>query len=312
MASRAELELRANAVGLDPSTWYNDSKLEQQILYLEKNVTAVAGSLAEGTLTLSGALTDGDQVKIGDITYTFVTALSETKASSTLTVSGNFSEGETVSIEGVTYTFRATPANPYDVDLGASAAISLDNLKAAINDSGTEGTTYGTGTNAHPLVTAEANADTTQEVTAKDFGTYANEFQTATTGANAAWDGTSFADGTAGVDAVPFEVVLTGTAATELDNFKAAVNDSGTEGTTYSTGTYAHPQVTATTNTNTTQLVVARDFTVTNAGIATTDPVDDGSVASWGAATLASGTADQNATAEAKRAQVSGDKNMNV
>lgn len=310
MASRAELELRANAVGLDPSTWYNDSKLEQQVLYLEKNVTAVAGTLATGTVTLSGAMTDGDQVTVGDITYTFVTALSETKASSTLTVSDQFAEGERVSIEGVTYTFRATPAVAYDVDIGASAAASLDNLKAAINDSGTEGTTYGTGTVAHPLVTATDNADTTQEVAAKRFGTYANSYLTATTGANAAWDGTSFADGTPGVEPVLFEVVLTGTAATELDNFKAAVNDSGTEGTTYSTGTYAHPQVTATTNTDTTQVVQARDFTVTNAGIATTDPTDDGSVISWGAATLASGTADQNATTKAY--QVSGAKNLNV
>lgn len=305
MASRAELELRANAVGLDPSTWYNDSKLEQQILYLEKNVTAVAGSLAEGTITFSGNATDADTATIGDVTYTFVDNLSEAKATQTLTVTGNFAEGERVQVDGVTYTFRASPVNPYDVDLGVDAATSLDNLKSAINDSGTEGTTYGNETEAHPTVTAEGNTDTTQVVQAKSFGTYGNRLLVSTTGENASWGDTSLAGG---VDAVPYEVHIGAAAANTLDNFKAAVNGTGgTEGTDWSTGTPAHPQVTATTNTDTTQLVVARDFTVTNAGVATTET---GSAMSWGAATLENGTADQNTTAN--EYQVSGAKNLNV
>lgn len=312
MASRAELELRANAVGLDPSTFANDSKLEQKVLYLEKNVTAVAGTLATGTLTLSGALTADDQVKIGDVTYTFVSALSEAKASAVFTLTDVLTEGETITIEGVTYTMRATPTRPYDVDIGANAAASLDNLKAAINDSGTEGTTYGTGTAAHPHVTATTNTDTEQTVEAKRFGTYANGYITAETCADASWGGNL----AGGVDPVPHEVLLTGVAATELDNLKQAINAGDTEnglegeGTNWSTGTRAHPQVTATTNGATTQVVQARDYTVTNAGVATTDPVDDGSVASWGSTTLASGTADQNATTNAY--QVSGDKNVSV
>ena len=44
MPSRAELNLRARVVNLDPTTIPNDSKLEQKVLYLEK--TAVASGTA--------------------------------------------------------------------------------------------------------------------------------------------------------------------------------------------------------------------------------------------------------------------------
>lgn len=305
---RNELVNWANVMGFDASTIPNDSKLEAHLQYLQNNASTMAGTLATGTLTSTGtAATDGDQVKIGDITYTFVTALSEAKATAVFTLTDVLTEGETITIEGITYTMRATPTAPYDVDIGASAAISLDNLKAAINDSGTEGTTYGTGTEAHPLVTATTNTNTEQTVEAKKFGTYANGYLTSETCADASWGGNL----AGGVDPVPFEVVLTATAATELDNLKAAINDSGTEGTTYSTGTYAHPQVTATTNTDTTQVVAARDMAV-GEDISTTDPTDDGSVLSWGATTLASGVADQNAVDATSVAQTGLGQNANV
>lgn len=321
MPSRNELNARARVLGIDPSTYANDSKLEQKLLWAEKNATAFTGTLATGTLTSDAtAQADGDKVLIGDITYTFKTALSETKASSTLTSDAtNVDEADRVTIDGVTYTFRATPTNPYDVDIGASAAASLDNLKAAINDSGTEGTTYGTGTAAHPTVTAEANTDTTQEVTARNFGTYANNFVTTETSAHLAWDGTSLggSGAVAGVNAVPYQVLLGANAAAMLDNLKVAINKGATEGTNYSTGTEAHPQVTATTNTDTTQVVEAIDYSVTNASVATTDPTDTGSHMSWGAATLASGVADVNAVPSANasgvkdtNAGIAGDKNV--
>lgn len=40
MPSRAELELRASAVNVSPAAYPNDSKLEQKVLYAEKNLTA--------------------------------------------------------------------------------------------------------------------------------------------------------------------------------------------------------------------------------------------------------------------------------
>lgn len=314
MPSRAELVNRANVMGLDPSAYPNDSKLEQKVIWLETNASTMAGTLATGTLTASGTFSNGETITIGTaaqggVTYTMRTALSETKASSTLTSdTTNVSEGDRVSIEGVTYTFRATPVHPYDVDIGASAAASLDNLKAAVNDSGTEGTTYGTGTEAHPLVTAEANTDTTQEFTAKRFGTYANNFLTSTTSAHLTWDDTTLggSSATAGVDPVPNEVLIGASAAASLDNLKSAINDTGTEGTHYSTGTAAHPLVTAEANTDTTQVVQAINMAV-GEDVATTETCAN---AAWGASTLASGVADQNAVDAVAAAQVSGGKNV--
>lgn len=311
---RNELVNLANSLGFDPTDIANDSKLEAHLKYLQTNQSTMAGTLATGTLTAGGDLTTGDQVKVGDITYTFVTALSEAKASNTLTSDAtNVDDGDTVTIDGIRYTFRATPVHPYDVDIGGTAAASLDNLKSAINDSGTEGTTYGTGTAAHPTVTAEANADTTQEVTAKRFGTYANGYITLESSAHLSWDAATLggSGATAGVDPVQFEVLLGANAAASLDNFKKAVNDSGTEGTHYSTGTYAHPQVTAGDNTDTTQDVTARDMAV-GEDISTTDPTDDGTVLSWGATTLASGVADQNAVDATSVAQTGSGQNANV
>lgn len=312
MPSRAELVLRADVLGLDPDTYPNDSKLEQKVLWLEKNASTMAGTLATGTLTQGGAATADDQVEIGGVVYTYVTALTEAKATSTFTVSGNAEEGETVRIDGILYTFRATPVHAYDIDIGGTAAASLDNLKSAINDSGTEGTTYGTGTEAHPTVTAEANADTTQEVTAKNFGAYGNSILVTTTVADGAWDAGTLEGG---ADPVANEIVLTGVAATELDSLKQAINNGDTEGagegegTAYSTGTRPHPTVTATTNGASTQVVQARYMAV-GEDISTTDPVDAGTDLAWGATTLASGVADQNAVDVSAKAAVSGDKNV--
>jgi hypothetical protein len=298
MPSRQELVVRGNAVGLVASNYPNDSKFEQKILYLEKRATTFAGTLGSQTITTSGVFSDAETITVGGKIYTMKTTLSEVKASSTLTSDATApSDGDTVTIDGITYVFRTALTNtsgaPYEVLIGGSAAVALDNLKAAINDSGTEGTHYGLGTDAHPTVTAEANANTTQEVTAKRFGTYANGFITVESSSHLAWDDTTLggASATPGVNAVENEVLIGASAAASLDNLKSAINDTGTEGTHYSTGTAAHPEVTATTNTDSTQLVEA----------------------SWGSTTLASGVAKVtalNATTASGSAGLSGDKNV--
>lgn len=60
----------------------------------------------------------------------------------TWTPADNPSESDTVTINGVVFTFNATPSGAGSVDIGGSTAASIDNLVAAINDSGTAGTTY--------------------------------------------------------------------------------------------------------------------------------------------------------------------------
>lgn len=326
MPSRNELVIRANAVGIDPTTIPNDSKLEQKILFLEKNATTFSGTLATQTLTSDATNpSNGETVTIGNRTYTFRTALTGVKATQTLTSDATApSDGDTVTIFGKTYTYKTTLSNPVqqnEVLIGASAAIALDNLKLAINGGSTAyptaadasgmGSTWSTGTVRHDYVTATTNTNTTQVVEARNFGTEANSYDVAETSSHLSWGATTLSGGTANV---VDEILIGADAATTLDYLKDAINNTavvGTEGTHYSYGTKAHTQVTATTNTNTTQVVQAIDYSYTNASIATTETSTH---LSWGAATLASGVAKvvaANTTTTSGSAGISGDKNHN-
>ena len=289
--NRNELVMLANSVGFDPTTIVNDSKLENHLKYLIANQSTMAGTLASGTVTSSGVAVAAETITIGSITYTWRAALTGAKATQTLTTTGTFSNGELVTVEGRTYVMRTALSSPAVIDevlIGADAAASLDNLKLAINAGAGAGTNYSTGTVAHAKVTAEANTDTTQVVQAIDFGTIGNRYMVSETAANASWGASALAGG---VNTIPNEILIGGSAATSLDNLKLAVNGGATAGTEYSLGTQAHPQVTAEANDNTTQVVTARDFAV-GEDIATTETMTNWA---WGASTLASGVSDQNA-----------------
>jgi len=124
------------------------------------------------------------------------TASAGVKASGVLTVSGVFTAGETVTIGDRTYTFRSTLTGvANEVLIGASAAVSLDNLKSAINGTAGAGTTYGTGTQAHSSVSATTNSDTEQTVEFFKVGTEGNAYATSTTGENAAWGAETLENG---------------------------------------------------------------------------------------------------------------------
>jgi len=87
---------------------------------------------------------------------------SNVKATGTITSSGvNVSNFDTVTIDTKTYRFRNVPVVEGDIDIGADAAESLDNLKAAINHTGTPGSQY-VCADAHPTVEATTNTDTVQ------------------------------------------------------------------------------------------------------------------------------------------------------
>ena len=93
-------------------------------------------------------------------------------ATGVLTLTANPIGNETVVIDGWTYTFRTTLAPPLanDILIGATASDTLDNLIAAINGAGGAGSTYGTGTVAHPTVTAAVGAGDTMGLVAKTAG----------------------------------------------------------------------------------------------------------------------------------------------
>lgn len=227
----------------------------------------------------AGVTTGAATVTIGTTVYTVVDALSET--------------------------YGAT-AVPYQVLKGAAEANMLDNLKLAINGTGTAGTHYSTGTVAHPDVIATTNTDTAQTIRSRSIGTAAetttiNAIATTETMANTAWADTTLGGGTGasnpavttdaatvtigditytvvidlaetlGLTAVPYQVLWVTNEATFLDNIKLAVNASGLGGTQYSTGTYEHPQVYATTNADTTQVFLAKQTGTQGNSIATTD-----------------------------------------
>lgn len=227
----------------------------------------------------AGVTTGAATVTIGSTVYTVVDALSET--------------------------YGAT-AIPYQVLKGASEATMLDNLKLAVNATGTAGTQYSTGTLVHPTVVATTNTDTVQTFRSRSIGTAAettaiNAIATTETMANTAFADTTLGGGTGnsnpavttdasqftignrtytavltlaesiGLSAVADQILWVTSEAVFLDNIKKAVNGSGIAGTDYSTGTIPHEQVVATTNTNTVQTFVSRLLGTVGNGYATTD-----------------------------------------
>ncbi len=239
-----------------------------------------------------GVTTGAATVTIGSTVYTVVDALSET--------------------------YGAT-AVPYQVLKGASEATMLDNLKLAVNATGTAGTNYSTGTEAHPTVVATTNTDTVQTFRGRVVGTSLNTVATTETMANTAFADTTLGGGTGNSNpgvattAATFTIgtrtytgvielteTLVGTAgavadqvlwvtseAVFLDNIKKAINQTGIAGTNYSTGTTVNTDVLATTNTDTEQTIVAREVGTGGNSIATTETLGN---YSWTSTVMAGGT----------------------
>ena len=106
---------------------------------------------------------------------TFATA---TAAQGTLTLTDNVTADDEVTIGSITYKFVAKPAAAYDVAIAGSASDTIDNLIAAITAGEGVGTAYGTGTVAHPDVTAAAGDNDTMTVTALVKGAAGNAIGT--------------------------------------------------------------------------------------------------------------------------------------
>lgn len=130
---------------------------------------------------------------------TLTAAGGATPATGTLTATSNFSDTETVVIDGKTYTFQASLTEvDGNVFIGASLAISLANLKAAINLEAGGGSLYANATTLHPTVTATASDATTLTVQAKAAGPGGNSITTTETAANASWGGATLSGGSVG------------------------------------------------------------------------------------------------------------------
>lgn len=267
-------------------------------LFDEKYVPS-ASVVAVGTLTSDAtAPSDGDTVQIGSTIYTYKTTLTEVQATGTLTSDATApSDGDTVTVDTTVYTFKTTLTIPNvanEVLIGGSAAVALDNIKSAINLTDNTGTVYSSNTQIHPTCTATTNTNTTQIVVYKTPGTAGNTVATTETSSHLSWGATTLGSGVA---AVANQVLIGVSAAVALDNIGFAINagggtgNYGGQGIEFSTGTVAHPSVIATTNSNTTQVVQARQPGVAGNNIAT---LETSSHLSWGAVILASGSGDNN------------------
>lgn len=115
-------------------------------------------------------------------------------------------DGNTVTIAGKVYTFKTTlstaPAVEGEVLIGSTsnAAAALDNLKSAINHTGTPGTDY-TCAAAHPMALATTNTNTAQTVEPLLAGVDGNFATIATSTTGGAWNLAAIAggiDGTVG------------------------------------------------------------------------------------------------------------------
>lgn len=126
------------------------------------------------------------------------------QATGTLTASA-IANSDVVRIDGTYYQFTTgsvdagtpagTLANPWLVARSGTLATDLISLHAAINGSGTAGTTYSTVLTRHTTVTATAVTGTTVVVTAVVHGPDGNSIVTTETGANMAWGGGTLAGG---------------------------------------------------------------------------------------------------------------------
>ena len=275
----------------------------------------VVNSHTSGTLKVIDGLESG--VAASSVLTSSGAMAAASHATSELTSDAtNVTDGDTVTIATTVYRFKDTPAAAYDVQIGTDAATTLDNLKAAINATGTPGTEYYTGTLAHPTVIATTNTDTVQTVVARAPGVTANTYPTTEESTHLSWADTTLGGGTGnsnpgvttaaatftiGTRVYTFVVELSETSgaapiadqilkgaseATALDNMKLAINGSGAAGTNYSTGTTQNTQVVATTNTNTEQTIVAKEIGTGGNAIATTETLAN---TAWTGSVLASG-----------------------
>lgn len=258
--------------------------------------TPVNAVASEGKLTSSGALVPATH------------ATSEVVSDTT-----NVATTKTLTINATVYRFMNSPAQAYDINIGASAAETLDFLKLAINANGVgDGSDYFAGTVAHPDVVATTNTDTVQTILARIPGTTPNAYVTEETSDHLAWADATLGGGAGNsnpgvttaqatftingrvytfvdalsedeADAIVDQVLYGGSEITALDNMKVAINAGAVAGINYSTGTVVNPDVSATTNTNTTQVVQAKTKGVSGNSITIIETLDN---TVWDAGTL--------------------------
>jgi|GEM_PF-1012899 len=233
--------IQAAGVKADGDLTFTGNAVENEVIVMgtdaaEKTYrwrTQIAAIAASKQLTFTAVAANTETITVDTTPYTFKTALTEAKATGILTATAQPQDGARVTIGSTIYIFRDTLVDAYDVKIGALATDSLDNLIAAIMDAGVEGTNYGTGTAAHPSVSAAAGAGDTVDVTALAVGVAGNVISSVEYSPGLSWGDATL---TGGLDPVLNEILVEAGTEAEIDNLVAAAMTGVGEGTKFSTG----------------------------------------------------------------------------
>jgi hypothetical protein len=172
---------------------------------------------AAGVLTLDGVVIDGEIFTVGTEVYEFDTDGVVVSGRKTVDISsfavaaqglltlGGAKPGNTeiITIGTRVYTWKTTLTAAVDeIFIGLTVDDCIDNLVAALNHTGVEGTQYSTGTTINTQVTATKDSGTEMTLTAKVPGFAGSSIATTTTMADEAniFDASTLGDKTEGVD----------------------------------------------------------------------------------------------------------------
>lgn len=208
-----QTERYANCVvdKLDLTVDKDFAKCKLEILGAFPDTGSISSSYTQDTLFTRNQLSAAFGTSFSNAVGTFASTTLTSDATSPV-------DASTIVIGSITYTAKtALTGAAYEVLIGGSASVFLDNLKSAINNTGTAGTNYGTGTLAHPQVTATTKTATTLLIKALVAGTAANSIATTVGGtSHCTWAGATMNSGTPG----------TGPTATPLVNFALNINNN--------------------------------------------------------------------------------------
>lgn len=143
-----------------------------------------------------------------------------TTANGTLTFTDVGNADDLIVLGSTTYKLVLVPSAANEVDIGAAATNTIDNLVAAINLAPGEGTLYGIGTLINADASAGPGAGDTMVASARVIGTAGNAIVTTETSSEASWAQTTLTGGTDGV-------------ATSNQSFTLTLPDDAINGTTY-------------------------------------------------------------------------------
>jgi hypothetical protein len=202
---------------------------------------------------------------------------------------------DTFTLDTQVYRLMDTPAQAYDVEIGADEATSKLNIVAAVNAAGTEGIEYYAGTDQHPTVSAGIFTGDDSVLTARTKGLAGNSIATTETFADAGNtidDTTLGATTTATADTLTidskvytFQAVLTDVdghvfigadvEASQL-NLVAAINRTTGYGTQYADATQQHSTVSIAAFASDDAILTAKTPGAAGDALATTETFDEG------------------------------------